>query len=86
MVLVVLMFVPIRQRSAHLGIVTAMVCMLAASGLLCARSDKRLFRQIIAAAVAVSVLLALWLVGAFARTTQWRATQAAISNAPLSAV
>ena len=85
-VLVVLMFVPIRQRSAHLGIVTAMVSMLAASGWLCARSDKRLFRQIIAAAVAVSVLLALGLVGAFARTTQWRATQAAISNAPLSAV
>lgn len=85
LVLVALLFVPIRQRSAHLGVVSAVTCMCIASGLLVARRDRKLFLRIMAATVAVGILLALGLVSAFERTGQWREVHTAIRNAPLSA-
>ena len=84
-VLVALMFVPIQQRSAHLGVAVGVACLLAGSGLLFARRDKNSFRRVIGLTVAVAVLLIVGLAGAFARTTQWQQVRTAIIDAPLSA-
>ena len=82
--LIVLMFVPIQQRSAHLGVATGVACMLAASGLLFARSNKNSFRRVMAVAAVVAVLLVLVFASVFVRSTRWQQVRTAISDAPLS--
>ena len=84
-VLIALLFIPIRQRSANLGVAAGIIGMLVATGLLLVRNDRRRFWRIVAAAVVVAVLLAVGLAEAVARDRQWREALTAIADSPLSA-
>ena len=86
LVLVILMFVPIRQRSAHLGVITGITCTLATLGLLLARRDRKGFRQVMTLTTAIVVLLVFGVASAFERTGQWQQVRSAVRDAPLSAV
>ena len=82
--LIGVLFLPIGQRSAHLGVATGLACMLTATGFRVARSNKvALSRHLVVTGI-VGVLLVVGLAGAFARTGQWREVGTAISKAPLS--
>ena len=85
-VLVALIFIPIEQRSAHLGVAVGVAYTLASSGLVLARSNRPAFRRLIVTTGVIAVLLALGLAGAFARTSQWQQVRTAMSHAPLSTV
>ena len=94
LVLVALMFVPLQQRSAHLGVIAGITCFLLPLAFVLVQKNRKHFRRIVIATVATTILLSLVLAAGFAtinRTrgpgvTQWQQTWTAISNRPLSTV
>ena len=83
-VLVAVVFIPIQQRSAHLGVTTGVVGLLMGSAIIFSRKTGKDFRRIVVTAAVASVLLAAGLAGAYLRTPQWQQSRAAISEAPTS--
>ena len=83
-VLVALLFIPIQQRSAHLGVTTGVTCLLATAWIAVTRKTGNDLRRISVVTVLVAVLLMAGLGGAYLGTGQWQRAVAAIAQAPTS--
>ena len=90
--LVALMFVPLQQRSAHLGVIAGVACFLVPLALMRLQRKMKSFRWIITGTVVTTILLSLVFAAGFRvinrnrgpGDTQWQQTWTAISNKPLS--
>ena len=93
-VFVTLMFVPLQQRSAHLGVIVGITCFVVPLAFVLAQRNRKRFRRIVTATVATMLLLSLVLAAGFAAInrnrepgdTQWQQSWTAISNRPFSMV
>lgn len=93
-VFVTLMFVPLQQRSAHLGVIAGVTCFLAPLAFVLLKRNRKHFQRIVIATVAATILLSLVLAAGFASinqnrgpgVTQWQQSWTAISNRPFSTV
>lgn len=83
-VLVAVLFVPIQQRAAHVGVTTGVACMLGLVGWLLARRDRSGFRRVVAVTAVVAVLFVAGLAVAVTRTADWQPVRSAIRDAPFS--
>ena len=83
-VLVAVLFVPIQQRAAHVGVAIGVACMLGSVGLLHARRDRGGFRRVVTVTAVVAGLLVAGLAIAVPRTADWQPVRTAIRDAPFS--
>ena len=81
---IALTFVPIGQRSAHLGVTAGVLAFLAVTWFLLVRHGKPAHRRVAIVAASAVLLLTLGLGGAFVRTSQWQEIGAAIADSPTS--
>jgi len=84
-VVIVLIFVPIQQRSAHLGVTTGTICFLVTAWVVITRQTGHGHRRLLAVSLVAGPLLLVGLLGAYLGTTQWQQSRAAITQAPASA-